>query len=44
MKQRTRFEVFDGVEVPVSPLLKRQRSSRYGSIADLDDEELIDPA
>ena len=44
MKQRTRFEVFDGVEVPVSPLLKRQRSSRYGSIAELDDEELIEPA
>ncbi|MFH1614284.1 MAG: hypothetical protein ABIG61_04265 [Planctomycetota bacterium] len=44
MKQKIRFEVFDGVEVPVSPLLKRQRSSRYGSIADLDDEDLIDPA
>lgn len=44
MKQRIRIEVFDGVEVPVSPLLKRQRSSRYGSVADLDDEELIEPA
>ena len=44
MKQRIRIEVFDGVEVPVSPLLKRERSNRYGSIPDLDDEELIEPA
>jgi hypothetical protein len=43
MKQKTRFEVFDGVEVPVSPLLKRQRSKKYGSVADLDDEDLIEP-
>ena len=44
MKQRIRIEVFDGVEVPVSPLLKRERSNRYGSIPDLDDEDLIEPA
>ncbi len=44
MKQRIRIEVFNGVEVPVSPLLKRRHSSRYGSVADLDDEELIEPA
>jgi len=44
MKQRTKFEIYDGVEVPVSPLLKRQRSSRYGSVQGLDDEELIEPA
>jgi hypothetical protein len=44
MKQNTKFEVFDGVEVAESPLLKRQRSNRYGSVADLDDEEAIDPA
>ncbi|MDD5134576.1 MAG: hypothetical protein PHP01_04095 [Phycisphaerae bacterium] len=44
MKQKTKFELYDGVEVPVSPLLKRQRSSRYGSIAELDDEDLIEPA
>jgi len=44
MKQEIKFEVFDGVEVPVSPLLKREHSNRYGSIPDLDDEELIEPA
>ena len=44
MKQNIKFELYNGVEVPVSPLLKRQRSSRYGSIAELDDEELIEPA
>ena len=44
MKQKISFEVFDGVEVPVSPLLKRERSNRYGSVPGLDDEELIEPA
>ena len=44
MKQKIKFELYEGVEVPVSPLLKRQRSSRYGHIQELDDEELIDPA
>ncbi len=44
MKQKTKFEIYEGIEVPVSPLLKIQRSSRYGSIADLDDEDLIEPA
>ena len=44
MKQKTEVEVYDDVEVPVSPLLKRQRSSRYGSIPDLDNNELIEPA
>ena len=44
MKQKAKFEIYDGVEVPVSPLLKRQRSNRYGSIQGLDDDELIDPA
>ena len=44
MKQNIKFELYNGVEVPVSPLLKRQRSSRYGSIAELDDEELIEPS
>jgi len=44
MKQNIKFEVFDGVEVPVSPLLKRKRKNRYGSIADLDSEDLIEPA
>lgn len=44
MKHKTRFEVFDGVEVPVSPLLKRQHINNYGSIADLDNEDLIEPS
>lgn len=44
MKQKTKFEIYEGIEVPVSPLLKIQRGSRYGSIADLDDEDLIEPA
>ena len=44
MKQKTKFEVFNGIEVPVSPLVKRKRKNRYGSIADLDSEDMIEPA
>ena len=44
MEQDESFEIYEGIVVPVSPLLKRERSSRYGSVSDLDDEELIDPA
>ena len=44
MEQDESFEIYEGITVPVSPLLKRERSSRYGSIPDLDDEELIEPA
>jgi len=44
MKKETKFEVYDDVEVAESPLLKRKRSKRYGSIADLDDEDLIEPS
>ncbi|HBG27627.1 MAG: hypothetical protein A2Y10_15685 [Planctomycetes bacterium GWF2_41_51] len=44
MKQATETEEFDGVEIPASARLKRQRRSRYGSIADLDSSELIEPA
>ena len=44
MEQDESFEIYEGIIVPVSPLLKRERSSRYGSISDLDDEELIEPA
>ena len=44
MEQDESFEIYEGIIVPVSPLLKRERSSRYGSVSDLDDEELIDPA
>jgi len=44
MEQDESFEIYEGIIVPVSPLLKRERSSRYGGVSDLDDEELIDPA
>lgn len=44
MKQETESEVYDDVEVAQSPLLKRKRSKRYGSIPDLDSEDLIEPA
>ncbi|MFA6175614.1 MAG: hypothetical protein WC765_03430 [Phycisphaerae bacterium] len=44
MKQTTEMEVSNGVEVPASARLKRLRKSRYGSIADLDNSELIEPA
>ena len=44
MKQETESEVYDGVEVAQSPLLKRKRSKRYGSIPDLDYGDLIEPA
>jgi len=44
MKKETKFEVYDDVEVAESPLLRRKRSKRYGSIPDLDNEDLIEPA
>ena len=44
MEQKTHFEVCDGVVVAESPLLRLERSSRYGSVPGLADEELIDPA
>ena len=44
MKKETKFEVYDDVEVAESPLLRRKRSKRYGSIPGLDDEDLIEPA
>ena len=37
------YEVVDGVEVPVSPLLTVEKENRYGSVPGLDDEELADP-
>ena len=43
MDQETNFIVYEGVVVPESALLKRERSNRYGSIEDLPDEELADP-
>ena len=43
MDEETSFGICDGVVVPESPLLKRQRPNRYGSIEGLPDEELADP-
>ncbi|MDM8001082.1 MAG: hypothetical protein QUS33_14130 [Dehalococcoidia bacterium] len=44
MKQENEFEdEFEVDGVPVSPLLSRQRSNRYGSVPGLDDEELASP-
>jgi hypothetical protein len=44
MNEETSFGICEGVVVPESPLLKRERSNRYGSVPGLNDEELIDPA
>jgi len=44
MEQETKFEIYDGVEVAESPLLRAERSNPYGSVPGLDDEELLDPA
>lgn len=38
------FIVYEGVEVPESPLLKVERKDKYGSVPGLDDEELAGPA
>ncbi len=38
------FIVYEGVEVPESPLLKLERKNKYGSVPGLDDEELASPA
>jgi len=43
MNEQTSIGICDGVVVPESPLLKRQRPNRYGSIEGLPDEELADP-
>ncbi len=37
------FIVYEGVELPESPLLKVERKEKYGSVSGLDDEELADP-
>ena len=44
MEKDESFEIYEGIVVPESPLLKRERSNRYGSVPGLDDEELIEPA
>lgn len=44
MKQTDEFEDTQGVDdVPVSAILKVQRSNRYGSVPYLEDSELADP-
>ena len=43
MKQAIEFENVQVQDAPVSPFLKVQRSSRYGSVPGLDDDELADP-
>ena len=44
MKYKTELEAECEVDdMPVSPLLSEERRNRYGSIPDLDDEELADP-
>jgi hypothetical protein len=40
---KTDFVVFDGVEVPVSVLLRPEHHNRYGTVKDLPEEELVDP-
>ena len=44
MEKDESFEIYEGIVVPESPLLKREHSNRYGSVPGLDDEELIEPA
>ena len=43
MEEETSLVVVDGVVVPESALLRRERGNRYGSVPGLPDEELADP-
>jgi len=43
MDNETSFMVYEGIVVPESALLKRERSNKYGSVPGLDDSELLDP-
>ena len=43
MDNETDLVMEDGVEVPESVLLRRDRGHRYGSVPGLDDSELADP-
>ena len=43
MERDWSLEVEDGVVVPESPLLRREKVNKYGSVPGLDDEELADP-
>ena len=40
---QTDFEIHDGIIVPASALRQEQRRTRYGTLADLPDDELADP-
>jgi len=37
------YETYQGIVVPASVLVKREQANRYGSVPELDDEELADP-
>ncbi len=43
MENETNMVINEGVVVPESTLLKRERKNRYGSVPGLDDDELADP-
>ena len=43
MDNETSMEVYGGIVVPASALLKREYGNRYGSVPGLDDSELADP-
>jgi hypothetical protein len=43
MEQETDFIIYEGVVVPESVLLKREKRNAFESIEDLPDEELADP-
>ncbi len=43
MDNETNMEVYGGIVVPASALLKREHGNRYGSVPGLDDSELADP-
>ncbi len=43
MSSQSSWQVWEDVEVPESAVLRRDRGSRYGSVAGLDDSELADP-
>jgi len=43
MDDETSMEVYGGIVVPASALLRRDMGNRYGSVPGLDDSELADP-
>ena len=42
-QEETSFIVYDGVVVPESVIVKREKVNRYGSVPGLEDDELADP-